>query len=214
MDTRSVSNSTLMPANSFKRPTISPPSGRHHWVAEQRRAFLDFLSVLPVTELENLLSRKSAVGKAVSSRIENLLFCAVGSIERASVLRLFVGALPDRLSHLVLPDGTRAVVSGHLLDRLMTRFNVASPVSCLRMLHRMAPRLQRVELSALKQVAQHLRYEIYATHWRYPNQWTLIEANGVLVTAYYPNKASPDQFRTSTPMRSVHYLTCSTTSIH
>ena len=214
MDTRIVSNSMLMPADSFKRPTILLPSERNHWVAEQRRAFLDFLSTLPVSELGTLLSGKSAVANEVSDRVDNLLFLAVSSIERASILRLFVGSLPDRLSHLGLPDGTRAIVSGHVLDRLMTRFNVASSVSCLRMLHRMAPRLQRVELSALRQVAQRIRYETDATHWRYPNQWTLIEANGALVTAYYPNKASPDQFRISAPVRSVHYVTCTTTFIH
>ena len=105
---------------------------------------------------------------------------------RASMLRVFLQVLPTEESHLELPDGTRASVTGHVLDRLMTRFNMRSALSSLRWLHCNTPKLRPAQLSPLLQASKALNYDASAIHWRHFNEWTIVVSDGVVMTAYFP----------------------------
>ena len=102
------------------------------------------------------------------------------------MLRVFLQALPKEESHLNLPDGTRASVTGHVLDRLMTRFNMRSALSSLRWLHNNARKLRAAQLSPSLQASKALNYDASAVHWRHFNEWTIVVSEGAVMTAYFP----------------------------
>jgi len=161
-------------------------------VAERCRFIREFLITQPEWALESLLGEElPEIAKAISLLLDAVLESVAKPIERATILRAFVSALPASVSHLPLPDGKKAAITGHVVDRLMTRFNVRSPVGCLRMLHKNAAKLHVVQLPVLIQVAHQVHHLTISTHWRFQNLWTLVEANGVIVTAYYPSKEKP-----------------------
>lgn len=105
---------------------------------------------------------------------------------RASILRVFLQSLPEEESHLNMPDGTRASVTGHVLDRLMTRFNMRSALSSLRWLHSNARKLRAAQLSPSLQASKALNYDVSAVHWRHFNEWTIVVSEGAVMTAYFP----------------------------
>ncbi len=158
-------------------------------ITERCHLVRDFLLSQLDCDLKSLLGDDlSNVGKAISLLLDAALDSIAKPIERATILRTFVSALPESLSHLSLPDGTKASITGHVIDRLMTRFNVRSPISGLRMLHKHAANLQVVQLPVQIQVAHQVHYLSRSTHWRAENDWTLVEADGFVVTVYYPAK--------------------------
>lgn len=166
--------------------------GKPASVTEHCRLIREFVSAQTEFALESLLREElPTLEKAISLLLAAVLETVARPIERATILRVFVSALPTSLSHLPLPDGTKAAITGHVIDRLMTRFNVRSPVSCLRMLHKNAARLRLVQLPLLIQVAHQVHHLTTSTHWRLQNAWTLVETNGVIVTAYYPAPEKP-----------------------
>jgi len=161
-------------------------------VTERCRLIREFVSTQNEDTLESLLREKlPKIAKAIALVLDTALDSAARPIERATILRAFVSALPTTLSYLPLPDGTKAAITGHVLDRLMIRFNVRCPISCLRLLHKNAARLCVVQLPVLIQVAHQVHYLTTSTHWRFQGAWTLVETNGVIVTAYYPSPEKP-----------------------
>ena len=81
---------------------------------------------------------------------------------------------------------TRASVTGHVLDRLMTRFNMRSALSSLRWLHNNARKLRAAQLSPSLQASKALNYDASAVHWRHFNEWTIVVSEGAVMTAYFP----------------------------
>lgn len=161
-------------------------------VTERCRLIREFVSAQTEYALESLLREElPKISKAISLMLDTVLDSVARPIERATILRTFVSALPTSLSYLSLPDGTKAAITGHAIDRLMTRFNVRSPIRCLRMLHRNAGRLRVAQLPVLIQVSHQVHYLTTSTHWRFQHIWTLVETNGVIVTAYYPPPENP-----------------------
>ena len=177
--------------------------GKPASVTERCRLIRQFVSAQTECALETLLREElPTIEKAISLLLAAVLESVARPIERATILRAFVSALPKSLSHLPLPDGTKAAITGHVIDRLMTRFNVRSPVSCLRMLHKNAAGLRLVQLPVLIQVAHQVHHLTTSTHWRLKKAWTLVEANGVIVTAYYPSREKPAYAERSPGLRS------------
>lgn len=211
----SLSCSLPISADHSGRQCLSAITMRNGQFAERWQAISLQLLSLPSSDLENLILRKSKAGRKLSALVENLLDCCTGLTERALALRLFISALTDKISCIRLPDGTRAVISGHALDRLMTRFNVSSPIICLRLLHSNSDRLEPLALPPLKQIAQRIHYSTDATHWHYQNHWTLIIANGVVVTAYYPKSTNLRSIANNrNTVGRIPWIANSSTSIH
>ena len=117
--------------------------------------------------------------------MKEALDVAADQAARASMLRVFLQALPTEESHLELPGGTHASVTGHVLDRLMTRFNMRSALSSLRWLHCNTPKLRPAQLSPLLQASKALNYDASAIPWRHFNEWTIVVSDGVVMTAYF-----------------------------
>ena len=61
-------------------------------------------------------------------------------------------------SHINMPDGKLTLVTVHLINRLMTRFNMHSVFTSLRWPHKHAQHLRPVQLPALIQVSKGLNY--------------------------------------------------------
>lgn len=215
MATQSLSNALPNSAVPYGKRCLLSITMRNCQFAERWQTLSLHVLSLPSDDLGNLVLQKSKAGRKLSGLIVDLLDCCTGSTERALALRLFINALPEHLSCIRLPDGTRAVISGHALDRLMTRFNVSSPIHCLQFLHSNSERLELYPLSPFKQIAQRIRYSTDATHWRYENHWTLIIVNGAVVTAYYPK--NPHFHRIAASRNCVgrsSWVTYPSTSIH
>lgn len=161
-------------------------------VTERCRLIRECVATQTECALESLLCEEmSKNAKAISLLLDSVLDSVARSADRATILRVFVGSLPMTLSYLPLPDGTKAAITGHVIDRLMCRFNVRCPISCLRMLHKNAARLRVVQLPVLIQVAHQVHHLTTSTHWRLQDAWTLVETNGVIVTAYSPSPEKP-----------------------
>ena len=157
-------------------------------VTERCRLVREFVAAESEDTLESLLRENlPKIAKDIALVLDTALDSVARPIERATILRVFISALPTTLSYLPLPDGTKAALTGHVIDRLMTRFNVRCPITALRLLHKSASRLRVAQLPALIQVAHQIHYLTTSTHWRLADAWTLVETNGVIVTAYYPS---------------------------
>lgn len=154
---------------------------------ERLRILDEFLSILP-GQLRRVLRDGNAHEhhSALSHVMKGALDKVADPAARASMLRMFLQSLPEEESHLVLPDGTRALVSGHALDRLMTRFNVQSALSGLRRLHESSRGLRATQLSASLIASKGLKYDTSAVHWRHLNKWTIVVSEGMVKTAYFP----------------------------
>ena len=154
---------------------------------ERLRILDEFLCALPerfrrVFRADNVQERHTGLHQVMKEALD----VAADQTARASMLRVLLQALPAEESHLELPDGTRASVTGHVLDRLMTRFNMRSALSSLRWLHSNTRKLRPAQLSPLLQASKALNYDASAIHWRHFNEWTIVVSEGVVMTAYFP----------------------------
>lgn len=151
------------------------------------RFIRDYLAAQDEAVLERLLEREqtAATGRVLKA-VEITLDAVSKSADRARILRMFLSQLPAELANLALPDGTHAAISGHLIERLMTRFNARTAIDALRLLHRRAAKLRIAQLPVLIQVAQKIHRLTTATHWQFADELALVETGGVLVTAYFP----------------------------
>ena len=154
---------------------------------ERLRILDEFLCVLP-GQFRRVFRDDEAHEShtALHHVMKGALDTAGNQTTRASILRVFLQALPKEESHLNLPDGTRASVTGHVLDRLMTRFNMRSALSSLRWLHNNARKLRAAQLSPSLQASKALNYDASAVHWRHFNEWTIVVSEGAVMTAYFP----------------------------
>lgn len=155
--------------------------------SERRCILYEFLSALP-DELRQIQSRRNTPdsARAIALVLKAALEPVADPAIRASILRIFLQGISVEASCLQLPDGTKALITGHVLDRLMTRFNVRSPLACMRWLHESGSKLKVVKLPALIQVAREIHYLTTSIHWCSANGWRLVVTEGVVVTAYYP----------------------------
>lgn len=155
--------------------------------AERLFVLSEFLRALPA-ELRQI--RRAGIVHEHNTALNHVMKAALDATaparDRASLLRCLLEALPADESQVALPDGSHASVTGHVLDRLMTRFNMRSAIAALIWLHSNARKLRPVQLSPLLQASKDLKYDAAATHWRHFNEWAIVVSNGAVVTAYFP----------------------------
>lgn len=129
-----------------------------------------------------------AIGKtAIGALVDAALAPIADPAKRAYLLRMVTDLLPDEEARVTLPDGSRAFVAGHALDRLVTRFNVKSPLDGLALLHAESRKFYKRELPAEIVAAKRLAHAEPAVHWRHPKGWTLVVANDTVATVYFQN---------------------------
>ena len=126
--------------------------------------------------------RKTAIGAVMTAALRTV----ADAPQRAFIVRMLLDSLPDHEAQLTLPNGSKVLVTGHALDRLVTRFNTQSPLDGLRMLHEMSPKFRLYQLPAAIQAAKQLAHAEPAEHWRNTKKWTLVVANGAVATIYFP----------------------------
>ncbi len=126
--------------------------------------------------------RKTAIGAVMTAALRTV----ADAPQRAFIVRMLLDSLPDHEAQLTLPNGSKVLVTGHALDRLVTRFNTQSPLDGLRMLHEMSSKFRLYQLPAAIQAAKQLAHAEPAEHWRNTKKWTLVVANGAVATIYFP----------------------------
>lgn len=105
---------------------------------------------------------------------------------RTRAIRQVLSAIPFAEANITLPDQSTAMITSHVIERLLTRFNVRSVVKAIEMLHQSAPHLDQVHLPPFVETMKALKYASIGTHWRVRKKWTLVVSAQTILTAYFP----------------------------
>jgi hypothetical protein len=131
---------------------------------------------------ESAPDRKSIIGLLLDACYRS----ALSPECRTQALRRVLSAIPFNEANITLPDQSTATITSHVIERLLTRFNVRSVLKVIEMLHKSAPHLHQVHLPPFVEAMKALKYASIGTHWRMRKNWTLVVSAQTILTAYFP----------------------------
>lgn len=145
----------------------------------------DLIRVRPASTFELVRLWSSRAGNP--ARIRRRLTREADPKARASLLRLLLDQAGE--SALVrFADGQTAHMTGHAVDRAMTRMNAATPESAMELLRRMARRARPRRLPKLVEFLKPRAEKFPADYFGTPDGWEFTVCEGQLVSVYFRDR--------------------------